>query len=364
MSSFIPWFAPETDEREIRSVEEVLKSQYINEGQWTREFEKKMAEFLGVKHAVAVTSGTSALSLSLMALGLGPSDEVLIPDLTFIATANAARLAGCSVRLVDVEPKRLTICMNSLEKRLTSKSRAVIPVDVNGRGADYSELRDFCKRKGLHLITDSAEALGSRFKGEFLGTTGELGCLSFSANKTLSTGQGGMILTQDTRLWERLAELKDQGRRFQGTGGNDRHPVLGFNFKFTNVLSAIGLAQFEKLQTRLQKAMERDRWYQEELQGVSGLSFPDMTMEGEIRQWTDILSPRADLLEAELKKQQIGSRRFWFPLHTQEPYADDEKNFQVATQISKQGLWLPSYFGLKHSEVKRVCEVVRKVLAS
>ena len=229
----INWFSPELGALEIEYVNDVIRSNYINDGQVTHEFVSKIAEFLHVKYCVAVTSGTAAITLSLLALGLGFGDEVIVPDLTFIATANAVRMAGASVTLVDVEPHRFTIDINKITQAITPKTKAIVAVDVNGRGADYQSLQHICEKYGLFLICDSAEALGSKYKGQYLGTFGNAGCFSFSANKTITTGQGGMIATNDENLYFRLRELKDQGRRYQGTGGDDLHPVIGFNFKLT-----------------------------------------------------------------------------------------------------------------------------------
>lgn len=357
----IPWFQPETNEQEKQKILSVLDSNYLNEGQVTEEFEKQIAAFVGSQHAVAVTSGTAAISLSLMALGVGSGDEVIIPDLTFIATANAARMCGATVKLVDIDLNRLVLSTEAIEAALTSKTKAIVSVDVNGRGAPYEFLEEFCRKKGLFLVCDAAEALGSQYQGRYLGTFGEAGCFSFSTNKTLTTGQGGMIVTNNSKLHDRLRELKDQGRRYRGTGGNDLHPVLGFNFKLTNLQAAVGLAQFEKIADRLEKSRVRDQWYLEDLREIKGLSFPDMEMAGEVRQWTDILHDRAAEIEAELKKNNVGSRRFWYPLHTQGPYAT-EAVFSNSTIASRRGLWLPSYFGITRDEVKYVTELIARFL--
>ena len=185
-----------------------------------------------------------------MALGIEPGDEVIVPDLTFIATANAARLAGAAVVLVDVDPHRLTLSPQAVEAAITPRTRAVVPVDVNGRGADYVALERICRDRGLVMVCDAAEALGSRYDGKPLGSYGDAACFSFSPNKTLTTGQGGMIVTKSASMADRLYELKDQGRRVRGSGGDDLHPVMGFNFKFTDLQAAVGLAQLEAFDAR------------------------------------------------------------------------------------------------------------------
>jgi len=361
--SSIPWFAPELGDREKELVLEVINSNYLNEGNFTELFEIKVAEMLGVTHCVAVTSGTIAIALALMGLGVGSGDEVIVPDFTFIATANAVRLTGAEVKLVDIEPKRFTIDIEKVISSITPRTRAVISVDVNGRGVNYDLLEPIAKGRRLFLICDSTEGFGSKWKGRYLGSFGDAGCFSFSANKTITTGQGGMIATNNTDLYYRLRELKDQGRRSQGTGGNDLHPVMGYNFKFTNLQAAVGLGQLEKLSKRLNKAKQRDKWYQDLLKDLQGITLPHLeNKEGEVAQWTDILIQDKGEIESAFKKFNIGYRAFWYPLHTQEPYKANGSNFQNSIDTSKNGLWLPSFFGLTKKQVEYICKIIKDTL--
>jgi len=357
----IPWFIPEVDEREKKFVLEVIDSNYLNDGEVTRLLETKVAELIGIKHCVAVTSGTIAITLALMGLGIGPGDEVIIPDLTFIATANAVRLAGAEVKLVDIEPERFTIDVEKVVSAIGQKTRAIVTVDVNGRSANYSFLEPLAKEKGLFLVCDTAEGLGSKFDGRYLGTFGDAGCFSFSPNKTATTGQGGMIATNNTNLYHRLRELKDQGRRSQGTGGNDLHPVMGYNFKLTNLQAAVGLAQLEKLPERLTKAKQRDSWYRELLQDCSGITIPPSEKE-EITQWADLLAQDRKKIESALVESNIGFRPFWYPIHRQKPYASRDEDFKNTIAVSENGLWLPSYFGLTKEQAEYTAKIIRGAL--
>lgn len=361
----IPWFGPEVGAREKELIAQVIDSGYINDGKVTREFESRIAAVAGTAHAVAFTSGTVSISLALMALGVGPGDEVIVPDLTFIATANAVRMTGASVKLADVEPQRLTLDVAAAEAAIGPRTRAIVPVDVNGRGADYGALEALCRKHGLRLVCDAAEALASRFAGRPLGSFGDAGCFSFSANKTVSTGQGGCVVTNDAALAQRLRELKDQGRRQQGSGGDDLHPVMGFNFKFTNVQAAIGIAQLERMEARLAQAARRDRWYRELLNQVEGVHFPDYdSQQGEVRQWSDVLLDDRAKVETALAKQGIGTRNFWFPLHKQDSYTGLGNDFPHAVSISARGMWLPSYFGLTQSEAEQTADTIKAALRS
>ncbi len=354
----IAWFGPHLSGRELDRLRDVLDRQYVNDGPLTREFERRIAAFVGTRHAVAVTSGTSAIALALMAADIGPGDEVLVPDLTFIATANAVRLAGAEVKLVEVEPVRFGVDVDAVEAAIGPRTRALVTVDVNGRGADYARLEPLSRKAGVVLICDAAEALGSRFVGRMLGSFGLAGCFSFSANKTITAGQGGMIVTDSDALHDRLRELKDQGRRRGGTGGDDDHPVLGFNFKFTDLQAAVALAQFDEIEGRLAAAVRRDRAYVERLASQPGLRLPPFSQAGEVRQWTDALIDDRGAVAAALDAAKIGHRSFWHPLHRQAPYRMDDRDFAHSIDVSRRGLWLASRLDMTESDIDRVSGAV------
>lgn len=354
----IAWFGPHLTGRELSLLGEVLDRQYINDGPLAREFERRIAALVGSRHAVAVTSGTAAIALALMAAGVGPGDEVLVPDLTFAATANAVRLAGADVKLVDVEPERLGVDPDGVKAAIGSRTRALVTVDVNGRGADYARLEPICRANNLVLICDAAEGLGSHYAGRPIGTFGLASCFSFSANKTITAGQGGIVTTDSDTLHDRLRELKDQGRRNGGTGGDDRHPVMGYNFKFTDLQAAVALPQLDEIEKRLAAARQRDRLYRDRLANQPGLTLLPFDEPGEVRQWTDVLLDDRAPVAGALEAAGMGHRAFWFPLHRQEPYATDASRFPNSTNISRRGLWLPSRFDLAESDIERVCSTV------
>ena len=363
-SERIPWFRPQMGPPEEARVARVLASGYVNDGEVTRAFESRVAETVGARHAVAVTSGTAGNALALMARGVGPGDEVIVPDLTFIATANAVRLTGADVRLVDVEPGRFTLDADRARAAIGPRTRAIVTVDVNGRAPAYEAIEPLCRERGLALVCDAAEALASRHRGRFLGTFGDAGVFSFSAPKTVSSGQGGMVVTNDEATYHRLRELKDHGRRTQGTGGNDLHPVVGYNFKYTNLQAAVGLAQMDRLADRLAHFRRRDRWYRELLAGCAGVELPPLEDGEEVRQWTDVLVDRRDEVVAALAAAGIGSRPFWYPLHTQAPYKGRDENFPGAMAVAYRGLWLPSSFELTRAQAEETAGVIRRVLGS
>lgn len=363
----IPWFAPRFDNGEAQALAAVIESGYINDGPRCRAFERRMAELLGVEHAVAVTSGTAAITLALFATGFEPGDEAIVPDFTFIATANAVTLAGGAVRFVDIDPSRLVIDVEAVEAAITSRTRAVIAVDVNGRACRYDALEAMCRRRGLILVCDTAEGLGSTFAGRALGTFGDAGCFSFSPNKFVAMGQGGLVTTRDPAIADRLRELKDQGRAMQGTGGDDRHPRIGYNFKLTDLQAAVGLCQLEALDRRLTLARARDDWYRERLSDLPGVRFPATDRAQEVCLWTDVLIDQVEDVAAALAAAGIGCRRFWHPLHSQEAYSRDPAarargRFPHSEQASDRGIWLPSNFQVDEEVVDQVCHTIRAAL--
>jgi len=357
----IEWWSPEIGDYEKEFLLDVCASNYLNEGQYTERFESELAARLGVKHAVAATSGTAALFLGLAALGIGPGDEVIVPDVTFIASINAVKLAGATPVLADIEPERLNLDPQQLKKLVTSRTRAIMPVHVSGRCADMTAIMDIAARHGLSVIEDAAEGLGSKGHGKFLGTIGHVGCISFSPNKIITTGQGGLVLTDDSGVYGRLRELKDQGRPVRGTGGNDIHYSVGYNFKFTNLQAAVGLGQLKRLDVRLARMKDVYRLYREGLAGLSAIRLPGFKIEAEeVPQWVDLVTVEPDRLIEHLAAYGIGCRRYWNPIHTQTPYRLPDDRFPVSTELMRRALWLPSSFKLSDSDIGFVCDRVKE----
>lgn len=349
----LEWWTPKLGEREKARLLAVVDSNFPNDGEVTAELERRIAAICGVPYAVATTSGTSALFLALAAAGIGRDDEVIVPDITFIASANAVTLSGARPVFCDVDPATLCMSPRAAEAAITPRTRALMPVHISGRAADMPALLAIARRRGLIVVEDAAEALGSAGLGSF----GDLGCFSFSPNKTITTGQGGMVVTRDPALHQRLRELKDQGRPVRGTGGNDEHVAVGYNFKLTNFQAAVGLAQLEELDARL----AHQRWlyetYRERLAGHPRIQLLPFAA-GEVPQWIDALVDRRDELHDLWREQGIGTRKFWYPLHTQAPYRGGESShWPVATAAAERALWLPSALDLDDSDLARICDL-------
>ena len=360
----IPWWHPQMTGGEEARVAEVLRSNYLNEGEVTAEFERRIAGMFGAAHAVATTSGTTAIFLALAAAGVGQGDEVIVPDVTFIATANAVRLTGAMPVLVDIDPRTLNLDPGQVRASITPRTKAIVPVHVSGRSADMAALLPIAAAHGLAVIEDAAEALLSEVAGRKLGTVGAAGCLSFSPNKTMTTGQGGMVLTDDPAFAARIRALKDHGRPTRGTGGNDEHATLGFNFKLTNIQSAVGLAQAGQLEARVARLRQIYRLYRDGLQGIADVALPGFDVDGgEAPQWVDAVVERRDSLVAYLLERGIHCRPFWFPLHTQQPYRRLDSEFPESTRLMPKALWLPSALSLTDEDVSTVCRTIREFYA-
>jgi perosamine synthetase len=356
----VPWWSVITDNGDFGAIEKVLESNFPNEGPVTLELEEFFKEFFKVKYAILTTSGTIALYLGLKALGIGPGDRVAVPDLTFIATANAVSLTGATPVLIDVIESTLCIDPEFLEnEHSTSPLKAVIPVHISGRSALTEDLINVIKRLDLICVEDAAEAFGSRDPrtGKLLGTIGAVGAFSFSPNKIITSGQGGLVITNDDETNNKIRELKDQGRPKRGTGGDDLHNSVGFNFKFTDLQAAILTSQVKFLQKRTQHLIDVFEYYRESIKlRTALLNF--QTKEGEFPLWPELQVTDRSRLESALGNQKIGFRKIWHPISTQIPYRSETRKLTSSLSASKKTLWLPSSFLLSKEDLERVVSVI------
>lgn len=356
-----PWWKPEMGDAEKSAVSSVIESGFPNDGPVTTRFENRIAEIAGTKYALAVTSCTAGLYLSLLAAGVGPGDEVIVPDITFIATANAVSMTGATPILVDVSKE--TFCLDPVQtaQHIGPKTKAIIPVHVSGRPADLDSLLAIAKKHNLVIVEDAAEALGSNLKGRPLGSFGMAAAFSFSPAKTITTGQGGVIVTNDSNIFARLVELKDQGRPTRGTGGDDLHVSIGFNFKYTDLQAAMGLAQLATFDQRVARLRRHYYVYKELLPDSERLWIPEMDIEGgACPQWIDIYCEDRDNLHAHLKERKMDCRKFWHPIHTQQAYAHMKLHLPNSVTVSRNAMWLPSALSLTDANIKEIAAELNK----
>ncbi len=355
--TFIHQIEPYLTENDIAAVTEYLRSGgWLTEFQKTAEFEERLAEFVSAKHATVVTSGTAALYLSLLALGIGPGDSVIVPDFTMVATPNVVRWAGAEPILCDIDPQ--TLCLDLSKVRLRPDTLAVIYVPINGRSGDMQEVRQYCRRHGLVLIEDACQALGSRSGGQCLGTFGDVGVFSFTPHKIITTGQGGAVVTNNDNVAAKIRKLKDFHRTKPGV---DQHDGIGFNFKFTDLQAVIGIEQLKIIQQRIEQRRNVWRTYADELADVEWLEFLPLDTSDAVPWFADVLLKGVDKQPFlnYLKQQGIGGRTFYPPLHTQLPYAGQVREFPVTTDIASRGVWLPSSIQLPAEDLRRVIDTIR-----
>lgn len=336
-SQNIPWFEPSIDQADVAAVQKVVASGFVNEGPANRAFEKKLTEYFGVNHAITTPNCTTAIALTLKALGVGHGDTVLVPDITFVGTASAVRLTGAEPILVDVHPLSFTMDPADAKRRIKSTTRAIVPVHLTGRSCDMAGLREIAEPKGLFIVEDAAEALASRNAEGWLGAQSDAGCFSLAPTKIITSGQGGFVLTDRQDIRDGLVRLKDHGRLSRAS---DIHPVTGFNFKVTDMQAALALSQWDKLPARIQRCREIDELYMDGLQDVPDFVFTPRPDQGGYLMWPDFKSDRRDALVEHLKNLGITLRPFWPALHDQPAYASSDK-FPGATDACSHACWLP-----------------------
>lgn len=358
----IPVASPIIGARESELVQEALAAGQVSGGAFVRRFEEGFAERIGVRHAVATMNGTVALHLALAALDLKPGDEVLVPDLTFIATANAVRYCGATPVLVDVDP--LTWCMDPEAARaaITPRTVGMVPVHLYGYPAQMRELAALAEEAHLWLVEDAAEALGTTYRGRHVGALGHPAIFSFYGNKTLTTGEGGMVTTDDDRFAERLRSLRAHGMRPERRYW---HEIVGFNYRMTNLQAALGVAQLERLDDMLVAKRATAHRYLKGLEGVDGLTLPGEPPEGAHGWWMfsllyDSVKAR-DRVALALYEQGIETRPFFVPLHELPPYAGAAP-CPVSADLGRRGMSLPTGAGLTPREVDEVSEAVKAAL--
>ncbi len=356
----INFWDPVIGNTEIKLIQKALKMNWPNEGIFTKLLEKKIENLINVKHAICVTSGTISIFLALKALGVRHGDEVIVPDITFGATAMAVKLASAKLILVDVNKSNLSFDLNKLKKKINKKTKVIIPVHISGRAADMKNLKKIAKDKKIFLVEDAAEALLSKYKNRYLGTIGDLGCFSLTASKTITTGQGGIIVTNNTKLYNKIKLLKNQGIKGKSDGGNVKHNSVGFNFKFTNLQSAMGLAQIKSLKKRCIKLKKINYLYKTNLRAVKQIKILEFK-QNEVPLWTDAYAvTKRDKLIDFLKSKNIECRKFWYPLHIQRPFKESNNKFKNSSEVYKNLFWLPSSLNLTNKDIVYICNLIKK----
>ena len=353
----IPICEPLFGLEELSNVIECIKSGWISsQGTFVKQFEQEFARYIGIKYGIATSSGTAALHLALVSLGIGKGDEVIVPTLTFIATANAVTYTGAKPIFVDSNPDYWCIEPERIEEAITKKTKAIIPVHLYGHPADMEAIIRLALKHRLHIIEDAAEAHGAKYRGKMVSSLGTIGCFSFYANKIITTGEGGMCLTNNEELANKMKVLRDHGmnpkKRYW-------HDLIGFNYRMTNLQAAIGLAQLHNIRRIITMRLKVTDHYKHLLEGLD-ITLPPQKEWAETANWIfTILSNNKDRIVKELNKAGIDTRPMFYPIHTIPPYARPEK-YPVAESLSRRGFSLPSSPALSYTNIHYICEVIRE----
>jgi perosamine synthetase len=362
----IPVAQPKMVGNERKYVLDCLDSNWISSnGKYIAAFEKTFAEFCGSRHAIATNNGTTALHLALVALGLEPGDEVIIPTVTYIATANAVRYCGATPVLADVSADTMTIDPISIEHKITARTRGILPVHLYGHPADMQAVNRIAEKHGLWVVEDAAEAHGAQVNGRTVGTLGDCAVFSFFGNKIVTTGEGGMVTTDDAELAEKLRLY-----RGQGMDSNRRYwfPVVGYNYRMTNIQAAIGLAQMEGIKVALAERQRLAGWYDRALQGLtSQIVLPRQASWAKQVYWMYTIFLREggenerDQVMRELDELEIETRPVFYPMHQLPPYREMTP-YPVADIWAQRGINLPTHQDVSQADVGRIAEALRNAL--
>jgi len=362
MNKFIPISEPSITQKEIEYVTDAITSRWVSSlGKYIDEFEEKFASYCGCKYGVATSNGTTALHLALVSLGITSDDEVIIPDLTFVATASAVKYIGAKVITVDVDEKTFCISPEAIKKAITPNTKAIIPVHLYGHPANMLEINKIAKEHNLFVVEDAAEAHGAEINGKKVGGFSNAGIFSFYGNKIMTSGEGGMITTNDKKLYNKMKLLRDHAM------SKDKrywHTEVGFNYRMTNLQAALGVAQFERIEELLNRKKEIFEWYQEGLKEIPYIKLNYQASWAKNVYWMICISidnyseKQRDELIIKLKEKGIDSRPFFYPVSDMPIY--DNSDTPNTHKIYQKGLNLPSYFDIKRDDVKYIIKNIIK----
>ena len=355
-------FQPYIGNEEYEAIKSCFDINWITEGPKSKEFSEKLLELMDSNYGVFAQNGTIALYLGLRAINVGPGDEVIVPNFTFIASANAVEMCGAKPVFVDINIEDLQINVNDCERVLTEKTKAIMPVHLFGLSADMDEVMKFANKNNLKVIEDAAQAIGVTWDGKHCGTFGDVGSWSFFADKTITTGEGGYVNTDNEEIYNKMMYLRNQGRLNRGSF---IHPEIGYNFRITDIHAAIGLVQLNKLDHIIGRKLELLQMYKDRLKDVNGLRIiePNNSKSNHVPFRVVIMceEPVEDLMKV-FEENEIETRSVFYPLHQQPCYSGhgNDVDFPNSIYAYEHGVCLPSYPELEEEKVDYICDVIRK----
>ncbi len=336
----IPWWFTRFGTDQIEAVSQAISRGQISQGKINDEFELQFKELIGSRHALSTTSGSTALLLALLALDIQAGDEVIVPARTWIATAHAASLLGAQVRLVDVEPDLPRLDLEQVQRAITSKTRAILPVHLNGRGVDIEKLKEICSPQGISIVEDACQAYRSKCGEAYLGTQGEIACFSLGMTKLITAGQGGVLTTQRDDLMEKLRSLRCHG--IEGSVHTPRFQQAGGNFRFTDLQASFVKTQLEQIAEREERLHRLYNNYQNMLSEFHFIKLLEVDTEnGELPLYIEAVVEYREKLIVHLESFNIETRPF-LPCLSTAPYLNPTGSYPNSAHFSNNGLYLPS----------------------
>jgi perosamine synthetase len=352
---------PYVGKEELRNLRKVIENKWLTEGPFTEKFIDLIKEYTGAKYALPVCNGTMALFLAALSLDIGPGDEVIVPDFTFIASASSIYFTGAKPVFCDVNEEDFNIDAHNLEKLITKKTKAIMPVHLYGQSADMAPILKIAHTYNLKVIEDAAQGFGIYYKRRHTGTMGDIGMISFFADKTITSGEGAVILMNSEEVYMRARHIRNQGRTNSGVF---IHPALGMNFRITDLQSAIGVAQFKKFEKIKKLKLTNHALYQRELAGVKELRFlKEMPYSNFIPFRTNVLAERKEGLIRHFEKNGIQTRSFFFPLHRQPCFSFlgyHKADFPVSNRGFEKGLSLPVHCDLREKDILTIGKKIKE----
>lgn len=363
----IPLCIPEVRGNEWRYIKDCLDTNWISSvGSYVNKFEDDFASYVHSKKAVVTMNGTAALELALRTLGIGEGDEVIVSSLTFISPVNTIKYVGAEPVFVDVCRDTWVMDAEKIEELITPKTRVILPVHIYGHPADMDKIMEIAKKYNLYVIEDSTESLGSLYKGKATGIIGHIGCYSFNGNKLITTGAGGMLVTNDEKLGERAKYLSTQTKTVLENGAF-YHEEIGYNFRMPNIVAAMGCAQLENIDDYIVSKRKHASLYNDLLKDVKGITLPVEKDGATNVNWLysivvedDYYLTRDELI-IKLKENEIQSRPFFMAVHKMPPYIECKHGeMNVTEELEKRGINLPSSVGLTDDDIRKICGIIKQ----
>ncbi len=367
----IPVCIPTLGKKELEYVQDCVKTNWISsQGGYIKKFEEGFSSYCGAKYGISCTSGTTALHLALESLGIGFGDEAIIPNFTMIATSYAVIYTGARPVLVDSEPYTWNIDTEKIEEKISKRTRAIMPVHIYGHPCDMDKINKLARDYNLYVIEDAAEAHGAEYKEKKVGNLSDIGCFSFYANKIITTGEGGMLVTNDEKIAKRAKVLREHGF------GEPRfvHSVIGFNYLMTNMQAAIGLAQLENIENLVQARINNANLYNKYLSKIEGIKTPPKSDWAKNVYWMygilidNKFGVKKEDIMKKLYEKGVDTRNFFVPMHKQPIYQnkdprfpDTRGNYPVSDELSSKGFYLPSSSSLKKEEIKYIVDCIKEI---